>query len=142
MNKIENTLLLIKPDSVEDKNVGRIIDIIEKKNIKIVYLNMLNLDKKTAKNFYYEHSEKNFYDELVDFITSGPVVFLILEDIDVINKIRLIIGHTDFKKAEDGTIRKLFGKSLTKNAVHASDSFSSFEREKNILFNFIKNAKF
>lgn len=141
MNKIEETLLIIKPDAVKNGNIGKIINIIEKNSFDILYLNMINLNLETAKIFYFEHFKKPFFNELVNFIISGPVVFLILRGENAISNLRNIIGDTDYRKAKDGSIRKIFGISLTKNAVHASDSNFSFEKEKKVLFDFLENEK-
>ncbi|HIH2763447.1 MAG TPA: nucleoside-diphosphate kinase [Candidatus Azoamicus sp.] len=131
---LEKTLLIIKPDAVKSKVVGKIISILEDNNIDILKIKKLLLKKCDAKIFYFEHRDKSFYDELVNFMSSGPIIVLILSDISVISKIRKIIGHTNYNLAEDGTIRKMFAKSLTENAVHASDSYDSFLRESRIIF--------
>lgn len=140
MSKIENTLLIIKPDSVEANNIGKIISILEENKMKIVYIFMLKLDFQTAKDFYKDHENKSFYLELVNFIISGYVVLVILQGVNIIKNLRVLIGDTNFKKAKDNTIRKLFATSITKNSVHASDSLISFEKEKKILFNYIEKC--
>ena len=128
------TLLIIKPDIVKKNLIGEIINILEKENIKIKNIKMFKLNKNNAQIFYDEHKNKKFYNELVDFMISGSIVALILEGTNIIIKTRKLIGNTDFKKAENGTIRKNFATSLTKNAVHASDSYESFKKEKIIIF--------
>lgn len=131
---IEKTLLIIKPDAVKNKVVGKIITILEDNNIDIINIKKVVLDRVDAELFYLEHKSKPFYFELVNFMTSGPIVVLILKDYDVIVKVRKLIGHTNFNLAEVGTIRNMFASSLTENAVHASDSYASFLRESKILF--------
>lgn len=131
------TLLLIKPDSVRNKVVGEIISILEKKFI-IHSIKSIKIDCELAKKFYIEHKDKSFYNELVSFITSGIVVVVIVTgDESVVFNVRQVVGHTDFKKAEHGTIRNLFARSLTENAVHASDSLDSYKRESALLFGVI-----
>jgi len=129
------TLLIIKPDIIKKKCIGSIISFLEKKNINIIDIKMMKFSETMAKNFYIEHKDKKFYQELIDFIVSDYIVVLILEGVDIINKIREIIGNTNPEKAKDNTIRKRFATDLTKNAVHASDKFESFVREYNIIFN-------
>lgn len=131
---IEKTLLIIKPDAVKNKVVGKIITILENNNIDIIKIKKILLNKIDVELFYLEHKDKPFYLELVNFMISDSVVVLILKDYDVIAKIRKLVGHTNFKLAEIGTIRNMFGSSLTQNAVHASDSYESFLRESKILF--------
>lgn len=128
------TLLIIKPDAVKKKYIGKIIDMIEEKNIIITQIKMLTFTKKLAEDFYIEHKNKKFYIELINFITSGPSVALVLEETDIIQKTRNLIGNTDYKKADIGTIRYRFASSLTENAVHASDKQTSVDREINLLF--------
>ncbi|HIH2762499.1 MAG TPA: nucleoside-diphosphate kinase [Candidatus Azoamicus sp. MARI] len=132
----EETLLIIKPDAVKNKVVGKIISILEENNIDIIRIKKLILDRQNVENFYFEHKNKSFYIELVNFISSGPIIALILRDIYVISKIRTLIGNTNYKLAEKGTIREMFASSLTENAVHASDSYEAFLRESKIIFKF------
>ena len=141
MTKKNKTLLIIKPDAVRNKTVGNIIDIIEKNNITILNMNMIKLDANTAKKFYSEHNTKSFYDELINFIISGPIVVLILEGKEIITQVRNLIGNTNFKKADKGTIREKFATSVTENAVHASDSIKSFENEIKIISSYITHDK-
>lgn len=132
----EETLLIIKPDAVKKKVVGKIISILEINDIEIISIEKKFLNKKEAEDFYFEHKTKSFYNELVDFMVSGPVIILILRGIFVISKVRILIGNTNYKLAESGSIRYLFASSITENAVHASDSYKSFLRERKIIFNF------
>lgn len=137
---IEETILIIKPDIIKKKYIGKILNILERKNIQIKYLQMIKLDYNTAKEFYSEHKQKTFFNELITFIISEKIVVLILEGKNIISRIRNLIGDTDLKKAKKNTIRKKFATNLTENAVHASDSKNSFLKEKKILFEFIKNT--
>lgn len=130
----ETTLLLIKPDIIKKNLIGKIISIIEENNIKIDKIKTHHLTTSQAKLFYKEHSEKIFFEELISFITSEKIVALVLSGKNVIEKIRILIGHTNLTKAEKNTIRANYATSLTENAVHASDSKSSAEREIKILF--------
>lgn len=132
---LEKTLLIIKPDAVEKKIVGRIISILENNNIDILFIKKIFLSRNEAENFYFEHKNKDFYLELIDFMTSGNIYVLILSGISVVSNVRNLIGHTNHKLAASGTIRSIFASSMTKNAVHASDSFESFLREAKVLFN-------
>ena len=132
---MERTLFLIKPDAVSKKIAGKIIDILEKNDLHIAEMKMLRLDTETAEKFYKEHKNKEFYHKLIKYVTSGPIIAMVLEGEDAIKRARKIIGSTDPKKAEPGTIRNLFGTDRTYNAVHASDSPESAEYEINIIFN-------
>ncbi|HIH2763130.1 MAG TPA: nucleoside-diphosphate kinase [Candidatus Azoamicus sp.] len=132
----EETLLIIKPDAVKSKVVGKIISIIENNNIDIINIKKVLLNRTDVEYFYFEHKNKPFYSELVNFMLSGDVVALILRDIYVISKVRNLVGNVNYKLAEIGTIRQLFASSLTENAVHASDSYESFLRENKIIFKY------
>ncbi len=120
----ERTLLMIKPDAVKARRIGKIIDLVEQ-NFAIVGIRMKRFRREEAERFYAVHRGKPFYEHLVEFITSGPVVGLLLEGEDVIQRVRAFIGATDPAKAEPGTLRALYGTSVTENAVHASDSAES-----------------
>ena len=130
----EKTLSLIKPDGVRRNITGLINAKIEGVDLKIIAQKMLVLDEKKAKEFYAEHKEKPFFGELVESITSGPIIAQILEGEDGIAKNREIMGTTDPKEAKPGTIRNLFGLSIGENTVHGSDSPESAEREIPIFF--------
>lgn len=140
--KSDKTLIVIKPDAVRKNVIGSILKRFEDEGFRIRELRMLRLSKEDAEEFYSVHRDKPFFNELVQFITSGSVVAAILEDesscdgdIDAIAKVRKIIGVTNPSKAEEGTIRRLYGSSITENAIHASDSIESFEREAKVIFN-------
>ena len=129
----EKTLCIIKPDAVENNFVDQINKMIESKGLSILKSKKTNISSEIAKKFYAEHSEKPFFNELVDFITSGPAVVQILEGDACITSYRSLMGATNPEEAEEGTIRKKFAKSISKNAVHGSDSPESADREIEIM---------
>ena len=130
----EQTLIIVKPDAVKRDLAEEIISRFEKKGFTISKQKMLNFTTEMAKQFYSVHSSKPFFDELVSFITSGKVVVAIIEGDNVINVTREIIGKTNPKEADAGTIRGDFGISITENSIHASDSSESFDKEVNVVF--------
>ncbi|MGH9877388.1 MAG: nucleoside-diphosphate kinase [Nitrososphaerales archaeon] len=130
----EQTLIILKPDSVKKNSVGEIVRRFEEKGFVIKKLMMLTMDKNKAEQFYSIHSAKPFFNELVSFITSGPVVAAVIEGSDAVNKVRAIIGATRPNEAAPGTVRRDFGTSVTQNAIHASDSVESFIKESKIIF--------
>lgn len=132
---MEKSLVLIKPDAVRKNIIGNIIGIYENHGLKVVNLRMGVVKESVAEEHYKEHKGKEFYESLLRFITSGPLVAMILEGENAISKIRGINGATNPEKAEEGTIRKLYADSNRENCVHASDSLESAEREIKIWFN-------
>ena len=130
----EQTLIIVKPDAVKRNLAEEIISRFEKKGFTISKQKMLNFTTEMAKQFYSVHSSKPFFNELVSFITSGKVVVAIIEGDNVINVTREIIGKTNPKEADAGTIRGDFGISITENSIHASDSSESFDKEVNVVF--------
>ena len=130
----EQTLIIVKPDAVKRNLVEEIISRFEKKGFTISKQKMLNFTTEMAKQFYSVHSSKPFFDELVSFITSGKVVAAIIECDNAISLTREIIGKTNPKEADTGTIRGDFGISITENSIHASDSSKSFDKEVNVVF--------
>jgi len=130
----EKTLVLVKPDGVRRGLVGQILSRFEAKGFEIVAMNMRTLDKQTADLHYAEHVEKSWYPELREFITSGPLVSLILSGDQAIEVVRLIVGATDGRKAAPGTVRGDFSLSNQENLVHASDSPESAAREIALFF--------
>lgn len=126
---IERTLSIIKPDAVAGNHIGEIYARFEKAGLKIVATKMLQLDEQKAGGFYAEHKERPFYQDLVDFMTSGPVLVSVLEGENAVLAHRDIMGATNPKDAADGTIRKDFATSIDENAVHGSDSTDSAKRE-------------
>ena len=129
----ERTLFMIKPDAVRKKVVGKIITMVEY-DFHIVDMKMKRFSRKEAERFYEVHREKDFFEELVEFITSGPTVGLLLEGEKAVERVRELVGSTDPKKARPGTVRFLYGSSIRENAVHASDSPASAQREISIFF--------
>jgi|SRR5579875_301116 nucleoside-diphosphate kinase len=130
----ERTLIVVKPDAVKRGLVGEVISRFERKGFRIVDMKLINVSKDVAEEFYSPHSSKPFFKELVAFFTSGPVVAAILEGREAISVARTMIGATDSAKALPGTVRGDLSLGLTDNAIHASDSRESFERESRILF--------
>lgn len=116
------TFTMIKPDAMRNGNAGAILDKIIKEGFRIAALKMTKLSIDKAGEFYAIHKDKPFYDDLVDFMSSGPIVAAILEKDDAVAAFRKLIGATDPAKADEGTIRKLFAASVGENAVHGSDS--------------------
>ena len=127
--KVEKTLSIIKPDAVSKNVIGKIISRFEDNDLKIVAAKMLRLTRSKAENFYAIHKEKPFFKNLVKFMTSGPILVLVLEGENAITKNRTIMGATNYKKAAAGTIRADFGSSVTNNAVHGSDSPKTAKKE-------------
>jgi nucleoside-diphosphate kinase len=113
---------MVKPDAVAAGNTGNILAMIEQAGFKIVALRMTQLSAAKAGEFYAVHKERPFYGELVDFMSSGPIVAAILEKENAVSDFRTLIGATDPSKADEGTIRKKYAKSVGENAVHGSDS--------------------
>jgi nucleoside-diphosphate kinase len=116
------TFTMVKPDAVAAGNTGNILAMIEQAGYKIVALKLTQLSEAKAGEFYAVHKERPFYGELVSFMSSGPIVAAILEKDNAVLDFRTLIGATDPSKAEEGTIRKKYAKSLGENAVHGSDS--------------------
>ena len=126
----ERTLSIIKPDAVAKNVIGEIYTRFEKADLTIVAAKMMHLTQEQAEGFYAEHKERPFFNDLVAFMTSGPVVVQVLEGNGAILKNRDLMGATNPKEAEAGTIRADFASSIDANAVHGSDSAASAEREK------------
>ncbi|MCE3011429.1 MAG: nucleoside-diphosphate kinase [Proteobacteria bacterium] len=133
----EKTLSIIKPNSTLDNNIGNIISIFEKNGLRISAARFAKLSKEKAEGFYIEHKERPFFGELVTFMTSGPVMIMVLEGDNAVAKNRELMGATNPANAAPGTIRKLYAKSVGENSVHGSDSVTSAERE--IAYFFEKN---
>jgi nucleoside-diphosphate kinase len=128
------TLTIIKPDAVLDGSAGAILEMIEKAGFRVKALKMKQLSEKEAGAFYAVHKERPFYGELVSYMTSGAVIPAVLEKDDAVNAFRKLIGATNPENAEEGTIRKRFGKSIQFNAVHGSDSDENAFREAHFFF--------
>ena len=131
---MENTLCIIKPDAVKNGFIEDINEKIKESGIKITKSKRLTLDREIAENFYAEHSERPFFGELVDFMTSGDCVIQVLEGDDVVSQYRELMGATNPTNADDGTIRKKYGLSVEANSVHGSDSKENSEIEINYFF--------
>jgi nucleoside-diphosphate kinase len=119
---MEMTLAILKPDTVEAGNAGNVLAHLEKEGFRILGLRKLRLTEAQAKAFYEVHKERPFYGSLVEFMTSGPVVPVALERENAVTYLRQVMGATDVAKAEEGTVRKLYGSSIERNAIHGSDS--------------------
>jgi len=120
MSKI--TFTMLKPDSVRNGNTGAILDKIIKSGFKIKAMKFTQMSNEKASEFYAIHKERPFFIDLVDYMTSGPIVAAILEKDNAVNDFRDLIGSTNPEEAADGTIRKMFAKSISENAIHGSDS--------------------
>lgn len=131
---VEQTLSIIKPDAVQNNHIGEIISRFEQAGLKIAAIKMTTLSKDQAGKFYNVHRDRPFYRDLVDFMSSGPVVILVLEGNQAITKNREIMGATDPKKADRGTLRADFAESVTRNAVHGSDSPETAKEEIQFFF--------
>ena len=129
----EKTLCIIKPDAVANNYVEEINEMISSKDLIILNSVKTNISKEIAENFYAEHSQKPFFNDLVDFITSGPAIVQILQGESCISNYRDLMGATNPAEAKEGTIRKKYAESTSKNAVHGSDSKDSAEREIEIM---------
>jgi len=134
MSSLEQTLSIIKPDAVERNLDGEIKSFFEKNNLKIIKIKKVKISKEEASEFYKVHQTKPFYGELCNYLSSGPIVVMILEGENVVSKNRQLMGATDPKKAEDGTLRKMYGLSIDKNSVHGSDSVENAKVEINFFF--------
>jgi nucleoside-diphosphate kinase len=123
------TLAIIKPDAVSDGYIGEIISMITKAGFKIKAMKMVHLTVNQAKSFYEVHKERPFYNDLVEYMTSGPCVPIALEKENAVEDYRKLIGATDPAQAEEGTVRKLYARNKQFNAVHGSDSDENAEKE-------------
>ena len=123
------TFSMIKPDGVENRYIGAILDKINKAGFKIIALKLTHLTINDAKSFYSIHSQRPFFNDLISFITRGPIVAMVLEKDNAVDDFRTLIGSTNPIDAAEGTIRKLFAKSVGENAIHGSDSNENSEIE-------------
>lgn len=134
MEKVQKSLVLIKPDAVERKLVGKIISMYEEHGLNIAAMKLVKLDKTFAEIHYKEHKGKSFFNDLIKTITRSELVAIVLQGENAIEKIRHINGSTNPEKAEEGTIRKMYALNNTENSVHASDCEESAERELKLWF--------
>ncbi|MBR1948352.1 MAG: nucleoside-diphosphate kinase [Alphaproteobacteria bacterium] len=131
---MERTLSIIKPDATTRNLIGKINTMIEDAGLKIVAQKMIHMSKEHAKEFYIQHADLPFYDNLVNFMSSAPVVVQVLEGENAISHYRQIMGATNPAVADEGTIRKTFALSIDKNSVHGSDSVEAAAREISFFF--------
>ena len=134
MSSIEQTLSIIKPDAVERNLTEDIKKNFLENNLKIIKSKKIQITKDEAAEFYKVHQTKPFYDRLCNYLSSGPIVVLVLESENAIEKYRKLMGATDPKNAEEGTIRKKYGISIDKNSVHGSDSSDNAKKEIDFFF--------
>ena len=131
---IEQTLSIIKPDAVERNLESKIKNFFEKNNLKIIKNKKVKISKEEASEFYKVHQTKPFYNELCNYLSSGPIIVMVLEGENAVLKNRELMGATDPTKAEEGTLRKMYGISIDKNSVHGSDSVENGKIEINFFF--------
>jgi nucleoside-diphosphate kinase len=134
MSDIEQTLSIIKPDAVERNLVEEIKDIFKKNNLNIINDKKIHITKDEAADFYKVHQSKPFYNDLCAYLSSGPIVVMILEGDNAVKVNRKLMGATNPKEAEEYTIRKLYGISIDKNSVHGSDSVKNAKKEIEFFF--------
>ena len=134
MSNLEQTLSIIKPDAVERNLTDKIKLIFTKNNLHITDNKKIHISKEEAAEFYKVHQSKPFYNDLCEYLSSGPIVVMILEGKDAVVKNRKIMGATDPKNADENTIRKLYGISIDKNSVHGSDSVDNAKKEIEFFF--------
>ena len=131
---IEQTLSIVKPDAVERNLENRIKSFFKEKNLKILKSKKVHITKEEAAEFYKVHQTKPFYQNLCNYLSSGPIIVMILEGEGAVSKNRQIMGATDPLKAEEGTLRKMYGLSIDKNSVHGSDSVENAKTEIGFFF--------
>jgi nucleoside-diphosphate kinase len=131
---MEKTLSIIKPDGVERNLENKIISFFLEKNLKIPKKKKIKISKEEASEFYKVHQTKPFYDSLCEYLSSGPIIVMILEGENAVSKNRQLLGATDPLKAEEGTLRKMYGISIDKNSVHGSDSIENAKTEIDFFF--------
>ena len=134
MSKLEQTLSIVKPDAVERNLIEKIKTIFLKNNLIVKDSKKIHLSKEEAAEFYKVHQSKPFYDALCSYLSSGPIMVMILEGENAVSLNRELMGATDPKNAEENTIRKLYGISIDKNSVHGSDSLDNAKREIDFFF--------
>ncbi len=131
----QRTLAIVKPDAVGNGFSGKIIDRILSDGLQIVAMKLIHMSKKQAQGFYAVHVEKPFFDELTDFMSEGPALVMVLEGADAIRRWRDLMGATNPANAAEGTIRKVFAESITRNSVHGSDALETASFEIGYFFN-------
>ena len=138
---MERTFSIIKPDAVAKNSIGGILSVLEKEGLRPVAMKMLHLSTEQAKGFYHVHKERPFFNDLVKFMTEGPIVAMVLEGDNAIEKYRKVMGATNPEKAEAGTIRKLFGTNIERNASHGSDAPDTAKFEIGYFFSGLEQYK-
>jgi nucleoside-diphosphate kinase len=131
---MQKTLAIIKPDATKKRIIGKIIQRIEDEGFTIAKMKMLHLNKEEARGFYIVHKDKKFYDSLTEFMSSGPIVVMVLEAENAIARWREVMGATDPAQAQPGTIRHTYGFSIERNATHGSDAYETAEWEIDYFF--------
>ena len=137
---MQRTFTILKPDTVKAGKAGAVISEIERAGFRIRAAKMLHLSKAQAEGFYYVHKERPFFGSLVSFMTEGPIVAMVLEADNAIEKLRKVMGATDPAKADNGTIRKQFGTNIERNAIHGSDGPETAAFEIGYFFNQLEIA--
>ncbi|MGD9301453.1 MAG: nucleoside-diphosphate kinase [Desulfobacterales bacterium] len=135
---MERTLSIIKPDGVKRGLIGEVVRMLEQNNLDIIAMKMLHMTKKQAEGFYAVHRDRPFFESLTDFMSSGPAIVMILEGENVISRYRELMGATNFKEADEGTIRKAFATDIEKNVVHGSDAPETASFEISYFFNHLE----
>ncbi len=136
----ERTLAIIKPDGVARRLTGTVIRHLEEQGLSILAMKMIRMTKAQALGFYKVHEDKPFYESVTDFMSSGPCVVMVLEGDDAIKRYRKLMGATNYKEAEEGTIRREFATDIEKNVVHGSDSEKTAQFEISYFFNALEMA--
>ena len=136
----ERTLSIIKPDGVSRNLIGAVVERLEKEGLRIVAMKMIKMTKEQAKGFYKVHEGKPFYESVTDFMSSGPCVVMVLEGEDSIGRYRKLMGATNYKDADEGTIRRDYATDIEKNVVHGSDSQETARFEIGYFFNAMEIA--
>ena len=131
---MEKTFTILKPDTVKAGNAGAIISRLQKEGFRIRALKMVHLTEQQAQGFYYVHKDRPFFKDLVKFMTEGPIIPMVLEAENAIEKLRKVMGATDPAKADAGTIRKEFGTNIERNAIHGSDGLDTAAYEISYFF--------
>ena len=131
---MEQTLSIIKPDAIERNLENNIKAFLEKNDLKILKSKKIKINKEEASEFYKVHQTKSFYNDLCNYLSSGPIIVMILEGEEVVSRNREIMGATDPLKAKEGTLRKMYGISIGKNSVHGSDSLENAKKEIGFFF--------
>ena len=132
---VERTLTIIKPDGIQQGNIGDILQILERNGLQLRGAKLLQLTEQAASGFYAVHRARSFFNDLVRYMCSGPVLVMVLEGENAVPRLRELMGATDPSKAADGTIRKKFATSIEKNVIHGSDSSENAKTEINYFFN-------